>query len=77
MICTNLKLASYLMKNNLKDSLYVRIFQSGKVFIIYKNLIKDLYGNLIINDKFENCKIYQIGNDFYVTTNNKLYLLKE
>ncbi|CAD8044106.1 unnamed protein product [Paramecium primaurelia] len=77
MICTNLKLASYFIRNNLKDHLFVRIFQSGKLFIIYKNAIKDVYGNLIINGNFEKCQIYKIGNDFYITTYNQFYLLKE
>ncbi|CAD8135320.1 unnamed protein product [Paramecium octaurelia] len=77
MTCKNLKLASYFIKNNLKSPLFVRIFQSGQIIIIYKNAIQDLYGNLIINGTFQNCQIYQIGNDFYITTDNKFYLLRE
>ncbi|CAK78758.1 unnamed protein product (macronuclear) [Paramecium tetraurelia] len=77
MTCKNLKLASFFIKNTLKSPLFVRIFQSGQIIIVYKHSIQDLFGNLIINGTFQNCQIYQIGDDFYITTENIFYLLRE
>ncbi|CAD8046055.1 unnamed protein product [Paramecium sonneborni] len=77
MVCSNLSLTSYILKNDLKSPLFVRYFKSGKTFIIYKISIKDLEGNLLINGNFEKCQIFQILDDFYIITQDKFYLLRE
>ncbi|CAD8076630.1 unnamed protein product [Paramecium sonneborni] len=77
MKCQNLKLSTFSFKNTASNPKFIKQFQSGKSFIVCENSIQNIKGEIIINGKFYNCSIKEIRNQFYLKTNQQVYVLKE